>query len=105
KPDHRLRPCRRVVRIAWQVAPQAGAAIVRQLPGKGPVEPDKSVLNKLPYLRVTEWAHGFVFTGRHENPHIFGRQPSSARGRSVWLISVKGCFRPDGHQHIRLPAA
>ena len=105
KPDDGPRPSRRVVRIAWQVAPQARAAIVRQLPGKGPVEPDKSVLNKLPYLRVTKCAHGFVFTGRHENPHIFGRQPSSARGRSVGLISVKGCFRPDGHQHIRLPTA
>src|SRR5580700_6156649 len=63
-------PSRRVIAIARQIAPHDLAAFVGELPGKGPVDPDKSVLNELLYLRVAQRARGFVFVGRHENPHI-----------------------------------
>jgi hypothetical protein len=56
--------------IAWQVAPQNGAAFLSSFFGESPIDPDNPVLNELPYLRVTECAHALIFTGRHENPHI-----------------------------------
>jgi hypothetical protein len=96
KPDHRPRPRRRVVRIAWQIAPHDLAALVGEFTGKGPVEPDKSVLNELLYLRAAECARGFAFMGRHEKSSY--RLPATiaplrAQGR-LGSFGPKECFRP-----------
>lgn len=81
EPDHRARPCRGVVAIAWQIAPHDCTALLGQFARKGAVEPDKAIFNELRYLRVTEGARTFVFLGRHENPHIARQQPSPALGQ------------------------
>jgi hypothetical protein len=47
-----LGPGARVIRIARQIAPHDRAGLVGNLPWKGPVDPDKSVANELPYLCV-----------------------------------------------------
>ena len=56
KPDDGPCPGRRIIRIARQIAPQDGAALVGKLPGKGALNSDKSVVDKLLYLRVRERA-------------------------------------------------
>src|SRR4030081_3335271 len=63
-------PSCRVAGGTREFPPHNLAALVGKLPGKGPFNPDKAVLNELPYLRAVEHARGFIFTGRHENPHI-----------------------------------
>jgi hypothetical protein len=47
KPDDRRRPASVVIGIAFDVAPKDGAPLIGKLPGKGSIDPDKSVLNKL----------------------------------------------------------
>jgi hypothetical protein len=90
KPDHRARPRRRVVAIAWQIAPHDFAALVGEFAGKGPVEPDKSFLDKLPYLRVAECARLFVLMGRHQTVLIsFASNHRLLRGRIGWACSVQ----------------
>src|ERR1700722_8883880 len=59
--------------IARQIPPQDRAALLGQFPRKGSLDPDKSVLNELPYLRIVKRAHWFVSIGRHQNPHMAGQ--------------------------------
>jgi hypothetical protein len=53
-----------------------GAALLSK---KGPVEPDKPILNELTYLRVTKRAHRLMFIGRHAYPHIAKRATIALR--------------------------
>jgi hypothetical protein len=93
KPEDGPCPARRIIRIARQIAPQDGAALVGQLTGKGTIDPDKAILNELPYLRASERARRFRFMGRHENPHI-ARPTISPRakqgGRLVRSVTRRG---------------
>src|SRR5229473_2953500 len=89
----------RIIRIARQIAPKDGAALVGKLPGKGTINPDKAILNELPYLRALEHARGFMFTGRHENPHIaWPTLITRAKrvGRLVRSVTMRGGAWPLG---------
>jgi hypothetical protein len=47
EPNHGPCPARRIIWVAWQIAPHDGAALLGKLPRKRVVDPDKPVLNKL----------------------------------------------------------
>src|SRR5882757_9077039 len=103
KPDDRLCPSCRIVWIAWQIAPEDGAAFVGELPRKGTINSDKSVLNELLYLRAAEHARGVTFIGRHENPHI-AWPTSIARSKRVgWLVRSGTMRAPGGGNAYRHP--
>jgi hypothetical protein len=68
KSDDGPRPGGGIIGLAWQVAPEDGAAFLGKLPGKGSLNFDKPVADKLIYLRVRERAWRFI--GRHEIPRI-----------------------------------
>ena len=63
EPYHGPRPGRGIICFAGQVAPQDGAALVGELPGKGFVDADKTVLDELLDLRGAECARLFAVTG------------------------------------------
>src|SRR5262249_8045195 len=68
KPDNRPRPCRRIIGIARQVAPQDGATFLRKRTGKGLLDPHEAVLDELLDLRIAQRARCIVFIGRHDDP-------------------------------------
>jgi hypothetical protein len=106
KPDDRLCPSCRIVRIAWQIAPEDGAAFVGELPRKGAINSDKSILNELFYLRVAKHARGFTFTGRHENPHIAWPTAITRSKQVGGLVQCVTTREPrGGNAHRRPPPA
>jgi hypothetical protein len=90
KPDDWFGPGRRIIGIARQIAPHDLTGLVGKLTPKGPVDPDKAVLNELPDLRVAERAHGFVFMDRHENPHIVEPKPIAREKQDRQTRQVQG---------------
>jgi hypothetical protein len=91
---------RHMRRTRWQIAPEDGAAFVGELPRKGAINSDKSILNELFYLRVAKHARGFTFTGRHENPHIAWPIAITRSKQSVTTREPRG-----GNPHRRPPPA
>jgi hypothetical protein len=69
-----------VIGITRQVPPHDGAAFIGEVKGEGAVDPDKTLLNELPNLRVAQRARRFEFMGRHEILISLCRQSLPADG-------------------------
>jgi hypothetical protein len=81
QPDHRSGPCRRVVGIERDIAPHDRAPLFGKFPWEGPVNPNKSISNKLLQLCVAERAHRFICIRRHEILITPGQPQSPSRGK------------------------
>ena len=66
---------------------------------KGPVQPDKPVLNKLRYLCVAERAHFVICIRRHEILISLGQRPSLREAKQARLIGSSSVSPPGGSRH------